>query len=79
MENKDKIWLATHLGDKAYYKGLKRAFFDDSRAMDLLDSNINDMPHELAMNIMRAWYKGWDAANVEHNAPEPEGYKLKQL
>jgi hypothetical protein len=28
---------------------------------------------------MRAWYKGWDAANVEHNAPEPEGYKLKQL
>jgi hypothetical protein len=47
--------------------------------MDLLDSNIDDMPHELAMGIMRAWYKGWDAANVEHNAPEPEGYKLKQL
>jgi len=79
MENKDKIWLATHLGDKAFKKGMKRTFIGDSRAMDLLDNYISDMPQELATSIMKAWYKGWDHANVEHNAPKPEGYKLKQL
>jgi hypothetical protein len=62
MENKDKIWLATHLGDKAYKEGYSRDIGNDPKAMDLLDSYIDDMSYELAMGIMRAWYKGWDAA-----------------
>ena len=71
MDNKDKIWLAKHLGYQAPDKGYKREFSTDARAVALLAGSTG-----IATDIIQAWYAGWDDKDKWNREPEPEGYSL---
>jgi hypothetical protein len=73
MHNSDKIWLATHLGHKAFGKGYERAFNTDPRAVALLAGSTG-----IANDIMKAWYHGWDEGYKWKNTEEPEGYTFSR-
>ena len=60
-----KIQLAEKLGVEAFVEGYTRIFYIHRRANQLIaDLEFGD-PESLA--IMKAWYKGWDMANLWSN------------
>lgn len=73
MDNKDKIWLAKHLGYKAPDKGYKREFSTDARAVALLAGSTG-----IATDIIQAWYAGWDDKDKWNRESEPEGFTLQE-
>lgn len=65
----DLIARAKELGKAAYHAGIKHSFVLDRKAQKLLEGL---KVGEGSDKIMKAWYKGWDAENVNAPVPEPK-------